>query len=109
MSGLLTLTVLANGCISHSDTTYRDVSRVAVEFENETAGRIFYEALSTVRAPQSSESRTDVSIPVIFESKHREVNGPNAAFNDTVSRCDSNKDGKITELEAKIYAQNRPR
>ena len=97
------------GCISHKETTYRDVARVPVEFENEAAGRIFYEALSKMRPVQASESHTDVSIPVIFESKHRAIAGPNAAFNDAVARCDTNKDGKVTELEAKIFAQNLPK
>src|SRR5436190_23882471 len=101
--------VLAAGCISHEDTTYRDVGRVPVEFESEAAGRIFYEALSKVRSTHTTESKTDVSIPVVFESKHRQVTGPNAAFNDAVARCDTNQDRKITETEAKIFAQNPPK
>ena len=108
--GLATVVLwLGAGCISHQDTTYRDVARVPVEFENEVAGRIFSEALSRTRPSHPSESRTDVSIPVIFESKHREVTGPNAAFNDAVARCDTNKDGRVTETEAKIFAQNLPK
>ena len=94
------------GCISHEDTTYHDVARVPVEFENESAGRIFYEALSKMQPARATESKTDVSIPVVFESKHRQVTGPNVAFNDAVGRCDTNQDRKITELEAKIFAQN---
>lgn len=97
------------GCISHEETTYRDVPRVPVEFENETAGRIFYESLSKVRHPHLNESKTDVSLPVVFEHKTRRVSGPNATFNDAVARCDTNKDARITELEAKIFAQNLPK
>jgi hypothetical protein len=100
---------LLAGCISHEETSYRDVARVPVEFENETAGRTFYEGLSRMRTPQSVESKTDVSIPVVFEHKTREVSGPNLAFNNAVTRCDTNKDGRITELEAKIFAQNLPK
>ena len=97
------------GCVSREETTYRDVARVPVEFESEAAGRIFYESLSRTGPARASESRTDISIPVVFESKHREVAGPNAAFNAAVARCDTNQDGKITELEAKIFAQSLPK
>lgn len=38
---LLAALSLGAGCISHQDTTYRDVPRAPVEFENEAAGRIF--------------------------------------------------------------------
>ena len=103
---LLAALSLGAGCISHQDTTYRDVPRMPVEFENEAAGRIFYEALSKARPTRATESHTDVSVPFVFESKHREVAGPNVAFNEAVARCDTNRDGRITELEAKIFAQN---
>ena len=106
---LVVAVALAAGCISHEETTYHDVARVSVEFENEAAGRIFYEALSKRRPSRAAESKTDVSIPVVFEHKTREISGPNEAFNEAVSRCDTNKDGKITELEAKIFAQNMPK
>lgn len=96
------------GCISHEETVYRDVTRMSVEFENETAARIFYEALSKSPAKErNSDSSTTVSIPIVFEHKRREVGGENLAFNNAVSRCDTNRDGKVTELEAKIYAENR--
>ena len=103
------LALVATGCISHENTTYQDVGRVPVEFESEAAGRIFYEALSKMRQPHTTESKTDVSIPVVFESKHRQITGPNMAFNTAVARCDTNQDRKISELEAKIFAQNLPK
>jgi hypothetical protein len=106
-AGLLLL--LAAGCISHEETTYREVPRVPVEFESEVAGRIFYESLSKMRPPHTSESKTDVSLPIVFEHKTRAVSGPSIAFNQAVARCDTNKDGRITELEANIFAQNLPK
>ena len=92
------------GCISHKETIVRDVERTKVEFDNETAARIFYETLSKLPASSKAESTTEVEIPVIFDTEQHVVTGPNAAFNEAVARCDSNKDGKITELEAKIFA-----
>ncbi|MCX6904133.1 MAG: hypothetical protein NTW03_11795 [Verrucomicrobia bacterium] len=97
---------LFSGCITHEETTVRDVERVKVEFENDTAARIFYETLSKAPAASSrTESKTEVSLPIIFDHKSRVVAGPNDKFNEAVGICDSNKDGKITELEAKIFAE----
>jgi predicted small secreted protein len=96
--------ILFAGCIHTHETVYRDVSRTPVEFENETAGRIFYEALS--RRPHSGdrqESKTEVSLPLVFSNEHRVVHGPNEAFNQAVAEADTNKDGKITEVEARIF------
>lgn len=110
--GVLCLTILSatvmTGCITHEETVYHDVTRMSVEFENETAARVFYEALSKTPAKdRGNESSTSVSIPIVFEHKRREVGGENLAFNNAVTRCDTNRDGKITELEAKIYSENR--
>src|SRR5208282_6351377 len=58
------------GCIDHSETTYRDVERVKVQFETEKAGRIFYEALSKMPFEGRVESHTEVSIPVIFDNTY---------------------------------------
>lgn len=99
-------TMLSAGCISHNETVTRDVSRRKVEFESDTAGRIFYETLS--RIPNSggkSEKTSEFEIPVVLDYKRHVITGPNAAFNDAVERCDTNKDGKITEVEAKIFAE----
>ena len=80
-------------------------ARVAVEFENELAGRVFYEALSKRPARKEREEEvTDVSLPVVFSVEHRRVRGPNAGFNRAVRECDTNGDRKITEVEAKIWA-----
>jgi hypothetical protein len=96
------------GCITHEETIYRDVDRVKVEFENDAAARIFYEASSKApTARHREESKTEVDIPVIFAHKRRVVAGDNAAFNEAVMRCDTNKDGKITEQEARIFAEQR--
>ncbi len=106
VAGLLAL-VLA-GCISHEQTVYRDEPRAKVEFENEAAGRIFYEALSKTPAHRGqSESTTRVSIPIVFNHKERVVRGENGAFNTAVRECDTNGDGRITEQEAKIFAETR--
>ena len=102
---LLLLGVAAAGCIHTEETVTRDEPRMKVEFENETAGRIFYEALSRYNGSHSRrESSAEVEIPLVFGHKTKTVRGPNTAFNDAIQRADTNKDGRITETEAKIYS-----
>ena len=79
---------------------------MAVEFENDTAGRLFYETLS--RSPQKdrhSESSTEVELPIVFKHRQRVVGGENVAFNAAVRQCDTNADSRITEQEARIFSQ----
>ena len=103
---VIVLAALNTGCISTEQTVYQDQERVKVEFENDTAGRLFYEALSKQQSRRGrTESRTEVSIPVVFEHKRRVVEGESVAFNQAVRRCDTNGDGRITELEARIFAE----
>lgn len=99
------LGVLVSGCITHKSVVYQDVERVRVDFESDAAARLFYETL-TRNAPnrRHSESTTTVSLPIVFEHEQKSVAGPNVKFNDAVAVCDSNKDGRITELEARIFA-----
>lgn len=102
----LALAALNTGCISTEQTVYQDQERVKVEFENDTAGRLFYEALSKQQSRRGrTESKTEVSIPVVFDHKRRVVEGESISFNQAVRRCDTNRDGRITELEARIFAE----
>lgn len=107
----LTLGLLAagcSGCITHKSVVYQDVERAKVAFESDAAARLFYETLSrNAGGRRYSESTTTVSIPIIFENEQKTVPGPNVKFNDAVAACDANKDGLITETEARIFANQR--
>ena len=106
---LLTTSLLLAGCITHKSTVYQNVERTRVEFESDAAARLFYETLSRNSASQKhSESTTTIEIPIIFETERKVVPGQNVEFNEAVAICDSNKDGRITENEAKIYANLKP-
>src|SRR3954462_3165234 len=88
------------GCITHNETVYRNPERMKVEFENETAARLFYETLSKTAGPSARhESNTTVEIPVVFEHHSHVIDGENVAFNSAVRQCDTNQDGRITQLE----------
>ncbi|MDB6057509.1 MAG: hypothetical protein JWO95_1353 [Verrucomicrobiales bacterium] len=99
-------TIAISGCIRHNSTVTRDVTRRKVEFENESAGRVFYDALSQIPNSGTKQEKTSqFEIPVVLDYKRHVITGPNAAFNDAVDRCDTNKDAKISEIEAKIFAE----
>ncbi len=103
--GVAVMSVFA-GCISSKETVYRETERVKIEFENDAAARIFYEAYSKQRPPQQrNEKTTSFEIPVILSVKRTETDSGNALFNDAVRHTDTNGDGKITEQEARIYAE----
>lgn len=94
------------GCIHHEETVYREVTRKQIEFENDAAARIFYETLSSSsHRNDQPEHSTEINIPIVFKHKRRVVDGANVAFNNAVEECDTNRDRKITESEAKIYAE----
>jgi hypothetical protein len=94
------------GCIHSNQTVYNNPDRLKVEFENDTAARLFYETLSKSHPVSSRhESDTTVEIPVVFANHRHVVDGENVAFNEAVRQCDTNQDGKITEQEARIYSE----
>ncbi len=100
--------LLSAGCITHTETVYQDVERTRVEFESDAAARLFYETLTRKAASMNySESRTEVELPIIFSHERKVRPGKNVEFNQAVAICDSNKDGRITELEARIYANQK--
>lgn len=96
---------LSAGCIHTHETVVRDEVRLPVEFENDTAARVFYETLSrTTEFGEKTEKRTEVELPVIFSHEQKTVRGPNTGFNEAVRRCDTNQDGRITEVEARVFS-----
>jgi hypothetical protein len=102
----LTAAVALAGCITQEQTVYRDEPRLKVAFENDPAARMFYETLSKMPGhDHKTESNTEVKIPIVFEHKHRVVQGESTKFNSAVRRCDTNGDGHITEAEARIFSQ----
>ena len=96
----------SSGCISHEETVYHDVERKKIEFENDAAARIFYEALQNKSGfERREETTTKFEIPVVFDHKRRVVTGDNWHFNEAATRCDTNGDGRITEQEARIFSE----
>jgi hypothetical protein len=100
--------LLGAGCITHTETVYRDVERTRVEFESDAAARLFYETLTKRSGSMNrSESSTHLSLPIIFSHERKVQPGKNVEFNQAVAICDSNQDGRITELEARVYANQK--
>ena len=103
-----TLPIMLTGCISHTSVEYRDEERASVEFESDAAARLFYETLTkNPRVGKQSEERWNIEIPFVFEHSGQVRSGRNVAFNQAVAACDTNKDGRITEAESRIFANQR--
>ncbi|MFT3784529.1 MAG: hypothetical protein QM790_21155 [Nibricoccus sp.] len=103
---LLALAALAfSGCMMFRTTSHSDVDRVKVTFASERAGRLFYETLSRMPKNDRADSESHV-ILVVVNWEHKKVVGPNRAFNAAVERCDTDKDGIITDEEAQIFASS---
>jgi len=95
------------GCISHQETLRRDEERLPISFETDAAARTFYEAMERIRAASTpTESKTEFHIPVILSHKITTVNSPHQVFNEAVRRADTDRDGTITEKEARIFSAN---
>lgn len=100
------LPILVGGCIHHTETVVRDEVRMPVNFENDAAGRIFYEALSRMPEPRhGKEGTTRYHIPVVFSYEETVKTGESHRFNAAVRRADTNQDGNITETEARIFSE----
>lgn len=103
------LAAVLSGCISSETTSYQDVERVKVSFETEKAGRVFYETLSKVETKVTKEeSKSSVNL-ILINLETRTVTGPNKHFNQAVAMCDTDQNGKISELEAEIFAVSSAR
>ena len=100
---VLVLATAFSGCISSRSTTYSDVERVRVTFASERAGRLFYETLSRLPREQREESKNEVSL-ILIHVERRAITGPNRFFNEAVNRCDTDRDGTISEEEAQIFS-----
>lgn len=106
MSGWIITTVvglLLSGCVTNERTVYRDGKRTTIKFENRTAARLFYEALSKTSDRHHAENHAAGEWPFVPRDDTRVVSGRNIDFNEAVESCDFNHDGKITELEARVF------
>src|SRR5687767_3477423 len=77
--------------------------RAKIAFASERAGRLFYETLSKLPHEEREESKNEVSL-ILIHLERKTVTGNNRFFNQAVERCDTDKDGTITEEEAQIFA-----
>ncbi len=104
LAALLLAAVTGPGCISHEETVRIHEERLPITFETDTAARTFYEAVEKLRTSASpSNSKTQFGIPMILSHKVTTEYGPHQVFNEGVRRADTDRDGTITEKEARIF------
>ena len=106
--GVVCLGLGSIGCVHSHETHYKEDDRVSVEFENETAGRTFYESFSRRgHHRDATERSTTVQLPFVFSHEYKVLRGRNSEFTRAVAECDTNRDGRITEMEARIYGDRQ--
>jgi hypothetical protein len=94
---------LLPGCLtlfSKTEVVRGEESRRPVRFENPQAADAFTTAM---KDKSQSLGATHFGIPfVTFYAKDRQLS-ESAHFNDCVARCDTDQDGTITYIEAKMF------
>lgn len=99
--------LVLQACVTKESNVVRDGERARVEFENEAAAKTFFEGMEKGGyKTQETHSTTKFELPIVFEYRRNVTTGKNAGFNRAVEICDTNKDGKITEVEARIFAEH---
>jgi hypothetical protein len=92
------------GCLtlfSKTEVIRGEEPRRPIRFENQEAAETFYRAM---KEKSASIGGTHLGIPFItLYSKDRQLSD-SAHFNDCVLRCDTDQDGTITLVEAKMFA-----
>ena len=95
---------LVPGCLtlfSKTEVVRGEEPRRPIRFENQEAAETFNKAMKDKSAQLGG---TYVGIPFItLYSKDRQLSD-SAHFNDCVLRCDTDQDGTITLVEAKVFA-----
>jgi hypothetical protein len=94
-----------SGCLtvfSKTEVIRSEEQRPAVQFESSKAASVFYEELDR---RSHTVGGSYFGIPFITLYAKETVVSDNAFFADQVRECDTNHDGLITELEARIYAR----
>ena len=98
------LLALVPGCLtlfSKTEVVRGEEPRRPIRFENQEAAETFNKAMKDKSAQLGG---TYVGVPFItLYSKDRQLSD-SAHFNDCVLRCDTDQDGTITLVEAKIFA-----
>jgi hypothetical protein len=99
------LLALVPGCLtlfSKTEVVRGDEQRRPIRFENPQAAEEFNRA---VKWKSKSMGGAHLGVPfVTLYSKDRQLS-ESAHFNDCVLRCDTDQDGTITLVEAKIFEQ----
>jgi hypothetical protein len=100
----LLLLPFASGCItlfSKTEVVRGGEALRPVSFETEEAGRVFHDA---VKDGHGYVGGTHLGVPFVTFFRKSKVLSEPAKFNDAVTRCDTNQDGVITLVEARVFA-----
>jgi hypothetical protein len=101
-ASIAVLGCITSGCVTH--TTIKDESRQSVHFSSPEAAQTFYDAYLS---GNNLKGDGYVAVYVALPYEHRTVSTDNVRFNSAVQAADSNRDGMISEEEARAFAAQR--
>jgi len=101
-ASIAVLGCITSGCVTH--TTIKDESRQSVHFGSPEAAQTFYDAYLSGTSPKGHGS---VAVYVVLPYQHRTVSTDNVRFNSAVQAADKNRDGMISEEEARAFAAQK--
>ena len=97
------------GCLinsSNEKVVEPDAKRIAVDFESEQSLETFQKAANARYASGGGVvGKSGLAIPFVIAASERRVLSENAFYNAQVRKADTNGDGVVSNVEARVYAQ----
>ena len=103
---LIAFTLSSTGCItlySKKEEIGEREERLTINFESEDAAQLFNTTAARRLKKPAPTDKSYVGIPFVTLYSKTTVLSENARYNDEIRRCDSDRDGIITDAEAKAY------
>lgn len=107
LAAISLLGCITTSCVGVTYTKYKDEPRQRIRFSSTAAAQTFYDAYASIDRPQVRDGRfhsIKVYAGLVSPYSQHTKTTENIGFNAAVQRADANRNGTITEKEARAYA-----